>query len=98
MIKIRSSEITSEEVYLNRREFMKLGGVALGALALSACGVQPGTESPQPSDPVMEPNVETPTAGSQSDELGDPLNSYEDITHYNNYYEFSLDKEGVAEN
>jgi sulfoxide reductase catalytic subunit YedY len=28
--------------------------------------------------------------------LGDPLNSYEDITNYNNYYEFTTDKEGVA--
>ncbi|MCP4422417.1 MAG: protein-methionine-sulfoxide reductase catalytic subunit MsrP [Chloroflexi bacterium] len=33
---------------------------------------------------------------SEVDELGDPLNSLEEVTSYNNYYEFSLDKEEVA--
>jgi sulfoxide reductase catalytic subunit YedY len=31
----------------------------------------------------------------KADELGDPANSFEDITNYNNYYEFSVDKEAV---
>jgi methionine sulfoxide reductase catalytic subunit len=43
----------------------------------------PGTEAPV---------VET----GKTDELGDPANSYEDITNYNNYYEFTTDKENVA--
>jgi sulfoxide reductase catalytic subunit YedY len=30
------------------------------------------------------------------DELDDPVNSFRDITNYNNYYEFTTDKEGVA--
>ena len=33
---------------------------------------------------------------AKTDELGDPVNSYEDITNYNNYYEFTTVKEGVA--
>ena len=32
-----------------------------------------------------------------TDELGDPLTSFEAITNYNNYYEFSTDKQAVAE-
>ena len=32
---------------------------------------------------------------AKQDELGDPANSFEDITNYNNYYEFSTDKEAV---
>jgi sulfoxide reductase catalytic subunit YedY len=36
-----------------------------------------------------------PELPAKQDELGDPANSYEDITHYNNYYEFSTDKEAV---
>ena len=32
----------------------------------------------------------------KTDELGAPLNSYDDITNYNNYYEFSENKEAVA--
>jgi sulfoxide reductase catalytic subunit YedY len=31
------------------------------------------------------------------DELGDPANTFQDITSYNNYYEFTTDKAGVAE-
>jgi sulfoxide reductase catalytic subunit YedY len=39
----------------------------------------------------------SPTASSGLiDELGDPANTFNDITHYNNYYEFTTDKEGVA--
>jgi len=97
MVKIQSSEITPEETYLNRRQFLKAGGLALGALALSACGVQGEVGTAQVSEQTVAQMTDTPAAGGQADELGDPLNSFEDITHYNNYYEFSLDKEGVAE-
>jgi sulfoxide reductase catalytic subunit YedY len=41
-------------------------------------------------------NHPEPFASSDKDELGDTLNTYEQITNYNNYYEFSLDKEEVA--
>lgn len=36
-----------------------------------------------------------PYASAATDERGDPLNDYEAITNYNNYYEFSYDKEDV---
>ena len=36
------------------------------------------------------------TCPQKTDELGDPANSYEEITNYNNYYEFTTDKQGVA--
>ena len=38
----------------------------------------------------------TAAGGQLTDELGDPANTYEQITNYNNYYEFSTDKEEVA--
>lgn len=46
----------------------------------------------------------TPTALASSsartlrdtDELGNKLNTFEQITNYNNYYEFTADKEAVA--
>jgi sulfoxide reductase catalytic subunit YedY len=37
-----------------------------------------------------------PTASATTDELGDKLNKFDEIVNYNNYYEFSLDKEKVA--
>jgi len=94
MIKIPSSEITPEAVYLNRRQFMKLGALAAGSLALAACGVA----TPTPAEPETDPGSEIPASSPPlRDELGDPSNSYQDITHFNNYYEFSTDKEAVAE-
>lgn len=96
---IPSSEITPEEVYLNRRQFMKLSA-AVGATAfLTACGVssqQPVENGTDTAESVDEATVE-PTLSEIFDELGDPANTYEEITHYNNYYEFTTDKEGVAD-
>ena len=45
--------------------------------------------------PQLQPRV-TASAGATTDELGDPVNSFEAITNYNNYYEFSTNKEAVA--
>jgi len=85
--KIPSSEITPEPLFLNRRAFMKWSATVGGAALLAACG----------SNLESVAGVETPPpANSLTDELGDPANSYQDITHYNNYYEFTTDKEGVA--
>ena len=88
MIPIPSSEITPEHVYLNRRQFLKLGGLAAGALALAACG-----EAEPAATQLAGP---PPSAQAQSDELGDPLTSFDAVTNYNNFYEFTTDKEGVA--
>lgn len=109
MIKISPSEITPEHIFLSRRKFMVgAGSLAAGALALSACAGMPsgGGESAASApaegvrrlDAAMVPEIMAnaePTAGATADELGDPLNDYKQITNYNNFYEFSLDKEGV---
>ncbi len=83
---IQSSEITPESVYKNRRSFLKMGAITLGAAALAACGVQ-ATEEKQ---------IQSTPEKSLSDELGDSASTYEAITGYNNFYEFSLGKEDVA--
>ncbi|HEX7974104.1 MAG TPA: protein-methionine-sulfoxide reductase catalytic subunit MsrP [Anaerolineales bacterium] len=85
-VPVRLSEITPEHVYLSRRDFMKTMGVLGTGALLAACG----TSTPQATPP---PDLHT---GAAADELGDPLTPYESITNYNNYYEFSTDKEGVA--
>jgi methionine sulfoxide reductase catalytic subunit len=101
MVRIRSSEITPEHIFRSRRAFLKGLGLAAGSLALSACGgpLRDG------SSPGAEPGDTGASAGSATgdfpvaattDELGDPLTSYEAITNYNNYYEFTTNKEGVA--
>ena len=86
-VPIRSSEITPEHVYLSRRDFMKAATVATGAALLAACA---------PSGVKTQSGTPVPTS-TAADELGNKVNTYEDITHYNNYYEFTTDKQGVAD-
>lgn len=83
---IRPSQISDESVYLRRRELLKslgLGAVGLG-LGASA-GAQEGPELP---------DLKRPTGFDSNEEL----TSYEDVTTYNNYYEFGTGKSDPAEN
>ena len=91
---IRSSEITPEHVYLNRRKFMQAASLVGAGALLAACG--PNATQPPADDMTPTQPVEAPSAGSATDELGDALNQYDEITNYNNYYEFTTDKQGVA--
>jgi methionine sulfoxide reductase catalytic subunit len=86
-VPVRSSEITPKEVYLSRRDFIKAAGVVAGSVALAACAPQEADES------ATAPQFDGP---AKVDELGNPANSFEEITTYNNYYEFSTNKEAVA--
>lgn len=79
---IRSSEITPEHVYRSRRTFMRGAGALAAGLVLSACGAGGANGSTDPAG---------------NDERGDAWTSFESITTYNNYYEFTTDKEGVAD-
>jgi sulfoxide reductase catalytic subunit YedY len=92
---IKSSEITPEEIYKRRRDFLKLGAVTLGGVLLSACGVDQNLDATVVPSTSVKPTPVISAKGS-TDELGDALTSFDDITHYNNYYEFSLGKEKVA--
>ncbi len=89
-MKIRSSEITPEHTYLarpNRRAFLKLALATAGGAGLVAC-------APQAVAPTLA--GPSPVSAGQTDELGDPVNRFEDIVNYNNYYEFTTDKAAVA--
>jgi len=98
MRKISPSEITPEHVYLSRRDILKSMGILTGGAALlAACNVASPTIIPEPGlqgDPTAD--AVDPTASSNVDELGDPLNTFDDITNYNNFYEFTTDKIDVA--
>jgi len=87
-VPVKSWEITPYAKYLSRREFMKAAGVAAGSALLTAC-------APDATETLI-PETEAPVFPEKQDELGDPANSFKDITNYNNYYEFTTDKEGVA--
>lgn len=94
---IPSSEITPQHVYLSRRTFMKGAALAAAGATLAACA--PGAELTAPVGRASSDGVSaTPgDVSAATDELGDPLNSFEEIINYNNYYEFTTDKERVAD-
>ena len=93
-VPVKSSEITPYSQYLLRRDFIKTAGILTGSAVLAACAPK-ATESAVPSEEATAAATETPSA-TKFDEYGDPANTFEDITHYNNYYEFSTNKEAVA--
>ena len=83
--RIAPSEITPPEVFFNRRQLLA-GALAAGASTLASAS-------------------ETPPAGRQlqyqrnaSLSVSEAPNKYEEITHYNNFYEFGTDKEDPARN
>ena len=91
MSKPLPSEITPEHVYLDRRRFLTaMGGLAAGAI-LGACTRTDAEPTPETVNTV------TPGSGWEINEVDDPLTSYESITSYNNFYEFSLDKDAVRD-
>jgi sulfoxide reductase catalytic subunit YedY len=90
--KIPSSEITPESVYFNRRNFIKAGVFAGSALATA--GVY------RFFNPTPLPEVVTAPISNVSENKSlsstEPPDSFETITTYNNYYEFSTSKSGPA--
>ena len=99
-VSVPSSEITPLSVYLSRRDFLKAAGIVSAAAFLAACGVNlsstTGTGSGTATGtPTQSPPIPDNAQGLTSDELGDPLNTLDQITNYNNYYEFSTNKQAV---
>ena len=94
IIKIRTSadlpysEVTPESVYRSRRDFMK-------AAATGAAGVAAGLALPSIACAAPQNNLAALTAKKSPfgvDPEVDPLNTFEQITSYNNYYEFGTNK------
>jgi sulfoxide reductase catalytic subunit YedY len=84
---IRSTEITDERLYLNRREFMKTAsGAFLGAATAVAAA------------PAIAAAAQAPLAGITPSPLSttEPPNPFEHIVGYNNFYEFGFDKEDAS--
>ena len=86
-VPVKSSEITPYSQYLSRRDFLKAAGIVTGSALLAACAPQ--------ATATTAPAGNMPDLPAKMDELGAPANSFQDITNYNNYYEFSTDKEAV---
>src|SRR5580698_3195004 len=86
---IRSSEITPKSLYLNRRQF--LAGAAIAGAA-TGLGLRE----------IVSPST-TALAGNKIDGIKkspfsttETITPYKDVTNYNNYYEFSTNKDEPA--
>ena len=95
---IQSSEITDRSVYLNRRLFMR--GAILAGSAVATGFIYRRLNPPAP---VLESRPKIEVATTPTDEgirnafkTNEQLTSLEDISNYNNFYEFSTVKEEVA--
>lgn len=96
---IPSSEITDERLYLRRREFMQIGAGLVGAAAgglLAACG-NSAVDAASASAPANAlPQTPIANISKKMVTTTEPINKFEEITGYNNYYEFGTRKTDPA--
>jgi sulfoxide reductase catalytic subunit YedY len=87
---VRSSEITDEKLYLDRRRFMQ--AVASPLVGAAAVSIVPGSPS------IRSAAAQAPLANVRKSgyTVGDKWTPLEDVTGYNNFYEFGVDKEDPA--
>lgn len=87
---LRESDVTPRETYVRRREFLAVAGSTAVAVATNGMGSM-FTDSPTVS--AQNPNAQKLTDLKKSPfNTDEKLNSYKDVTTYNNFYEFGLDK------
>ena len=86
---IPSSEITPERLYYDRRQFIQAAsGAALGVAGAAVLG------GSKPLDAAAQEDI--PDLRPSQFSTDESQNSFEDITGYNNFYEFGIDKEDPA--
>jgi methionine sulfoxide reductase catalytic subunit len=85
---IRESEVTPKALFLRRREFIKAASVTAAAAATGVLGTgfDDVAEAQNPRAEKFPNLVKGPFSTDEK------LNSYKDVTTYNNFYEFGLDK------
>jgi sulfoxide reductase catalytic subunit YedY len=89
-VNIRSSEITPEHVYLRRREFLRLAGTALAG---SAGALIAGRQAPiSASMDGAAAQTDLPGIKPKAITTDERVNTFEQITSYNNFYEFGTGK------
>jgi methionine sulfoxide reductase catalytic subunit len=88
---IPSSEITSKSMYLNRRKFLAAMGIA-GAAAAGAGGIFELASSPNRAYAADKISNLQKSPFSTTEKV----TPEQTVTHYNNYYEFSTEKEDPA--
>jgi len=96
---IKSSEITDQKTYLNRRWFIRaavMAGTATASALLYRTLNPPPAETPKGDKfvGVVKPPQEQAIRDGHT--VQEKLTPLEEITNYNNFYEFDTSKSGVA--
>jgi methionine sulfoxide reductase catalytic subunit len=89
---VRSSEITPRSLYLNRRQFLA-GAAVAGAAVVGGLTLR---DTIAPSARALAGNKINGIQKSQFS-TKETITPYQDVTHYNNYYEFGTSKTDPAE-
>lgn len=92
---IPASEITDERLFLGRRELLR-GALSLACTGLIACGRD--SASAEPLATAAEPASIDPPPRPWPGSSKEALTRFEDVSHYNNYYEFGTGKADPARN
>lgn len=87
------SEVTPKNDYLNRRAFLTAAGMA--GVGLAAGSLLPDMLEPSS---VAEAGTKLSYRSSDLSTHGEKLNSFKEITSYNNFYEFGTNKDEPARN
>jgi methionine sulfoxide reductase catalytic subunit len=90
---IRSSEITDKKLYLNRRQFLQQAG---GTAVVAATGLL-GAEAVLAAAPPAPHGRKLENVKKSTFSADEKPNKWEEITTYNNYYEFGIDKDAPAQ-
>lgn len=101
MVHPHASEITPQGVYEARRHWLKGAGLSGLGLGMGALGVSDFTHAAAPSGLVVPPgklaSLKAVKSGVPGASTTDKLTPYEDVSTYNNFYEFGTDKDQPAQ-
>lgn len=92
---LRESDVTDQSLYLRRREFLQVAGST--AVAMATVGGVPAFEGTSTVLHAQNPSARKLENFTKSAfNTDEKMNSYKDVTTYNNFYEFGLDKADPA--
>src|ERR1700751_4438263 len=89
---LRYADVTPKDVYVNRRKFLRGLGLAGAALTLGKGLVDLISPASRAYAGTKLTTIKSPFSTDEK------INSYEVVTHYNNFYEFGVDKHKPAKN
>jgi methionine sulfoxide reductase catalytic subunit len=99
--KIPASEVTPPSVYFNRQTFIR-GAIAAASVATTAAvyrkvNGRSQTTRPAPALAGLTTLSPSPASSTNGFHVDEPMTPFESVAHYNNFYEFTTDKDGVAD-